>query len=364
MTWRVVRPSPSSAAWTQRAPRNGQRISPVAWIGNSSEFPPKSISQPSLRKTPSSDCQLSARRGSSQKRIASWASSGVDVQPQPRVGQAAELAQGGHDDGPIAAGGFFRTVIGRHFRQDEAGQGFLDFQREQAHGGRFARLDGEVQARITSGIPYFPAMKTILPPGASRGMLCPQRNPWQPRTTKSGAKSPNRRDGPMRSSGSSGSRRVCCCCLSLVKYSPADLPELARLPVIGGFLEPIADKSGAPGENLIGPVGGILGFLQILLFGAASYLMPVGFHLVRHRQAGLRRADLAAGGDGILHPAVGRCRLAGRGGFLFHGMGARAATSNGPGGVIGNGVGGFVLTNVIGRAGTLDSDQRRSIWSR
>ena len=65
--------------------------------------------------------------------------------------------------------------------------------------------------------------------------------------------------------------------LSLVKYSPADLCKPARLPLIGGFLEPLADKSGTPSENLIGPVGGILGFLQILLFGAAAYLVSVGF---------------------------------------------------------------------------------------
>ncbi|NJM39019.1 MAG: hypothetical protein HC845_14820 [Akkermansiaceae bacterium] len=58
--------------------------------------------------------------------------------------------------------------------------------------------------------------------------------------------------------------------LSLVKYSPADLPRW-------GLLEAFAGKTGAKGENLIGPVGGILGFLQILLFGAAGGLISVGF---------------------------------------------------------------------------------------
>ena len=57
--------------------------------------------------------------------------------------------------------------------------------------------------------------------------------------------------------------------LSLVKYSPADLPKW-------GLLEAFAGKSGAAGANLIGPVGGVLAFLQILLFGAAGYLIPVG----------------------------------------------------------------------------------------
>ena len=34
--------------------------------------------------------------------------------------------------------GFFPAVIGDHFRQDEAGQGFLDSERKQAHGRRLA----------------------------------------------------------------------------------------------------------------------------------------------------------------------------------------------------------------------------------
>ena len=58
--------------------------------------------------------------------------------------------------------------------------------------------------------------------------------------------------------------------LSLIKYSPADLPKWGPLGVF-------ADKSGSGGENLIGPLGGLVAFLQILLFGAASYMIPVGF---------------------------------------------------------------------------------------
>ena len=58
---------------------------------------------------------------------------GLDGEPQPGIREAAELAEGGHDDGPIPPGGFVRTVIGGHFRQDKAGEGFLDFQGEQAH---------------------------------------------------------------------------------------------------------------------------------------------------------------------------------------------------------------------------------------
>ncbi|MGL4399488.1 MAG: DNA translocase FtsK 4TM domain-containing protein [Luteolibacter sp.] len=140
--------------------------------------------------------------------------------------------------------------------------------------------------------------------------------------------------------------------LSLVKYSPADLRGLAKLPIIGGFLEPIADKSGTPGENLIGPVGGILGFLQILLFGAASYLVPVGF-------VWFGIVKLAF--DARIWPraVMGFCILLLAGAVwldaanIFFAEWAVRCSPNGPGGIIGNGVGGFVLTNVIGRAGTL-----------
>ncbi len=118
--------------------------------------------------------------------------------------------------------------------------------------------------------------------------------------------------------------------LSLVKYSPADLQGLAKLPILGGFLEPIADKSGAPGENLIGPVGGILGFLQILLFGAASYLVPVGFIWfgIVKLAFDARIWPRAVMGFCILLLA-GR-RLAGCGEDLFRGMGRAVAARTAP----------------------------------
>jgi len=139
--------------------------------------------------------------------------------------------------------------------------------------------------------------------------------------------------------------------LSLVKYSPADLVGPSKLPLIGGFIEPIADKSGATSENLIGPVGGILGFLQILLFGAAAYLIPVGF---------IWFGIIKLAFDTRIWPraVMGFCILLLAGASwldaaaFFQDWAARCSP-NGPGGVIGNGVGGFVLTHVIGRAGTL-----------
>ena len=133
--------------------------------------------------------------------------------------------------------------------------------------------------------------------------------------------------------------------LSLVKYSPADLPRW-------GILEAFAGKSGAAGENLIGPVGGILGFLQILLFGAVGCLLPVGFiwfgiiklafdgRIWPRAVAGFSVLLLA--GSAWLHTAD----------FFFKNW-AQSCHINSPGGVIGSGLGGFVLTSVIDRAGTL-----------
>ncbi|NQX02340.1 DNA translocase FtsK 4TM domain-containing protein [bacterium] len=140
--------------------------------------------------------------------------------------------------------------------------------------------------------------------------------------------------------------------LSLLKYSPADLRGPAGLPFIGGFLEPFANKSGAPSENLIGPVGGILGFLQILLFGAAAYLLSVGF---------IWFGIIKLAFDGRIWPraVIGLCILLLAGSIwldaaeVFFAQWAGRCSPNGPGGVVGHGVGGWLVANFIGRAGTL-----------
>jgi len=133
--------------------------------------------------------------------------------------------------------------------------------------------------------------------------------------------------------------------LSLVKYSPADLPRW-------GMLEAFAGKSGAASENLIGPAGGVLGFLQILLFGAAGGLIPVGliwFGIVKLAfngkvwpRAVIGFSVLLLAGAAWLHAAD-----------IFFKEWSQNCSLNSPGGVIGAGLGGFVLTNVIGKAGTL-----------
>jgi S-DNA-T family DNA segregation ATPase FtsK/SpoIIIE len=134
--------------------------------------------------------------------------------------------------------------------------------------------------------------------------------------------------------------------LSLVKYSPADLPKW-------GMLEAFASKSGATGENLIGPVGGILGFIQILLFGAAGCLIPVGFIWFGVVKLAFDRPiwPRAVIGFSMLLFAGAAWLDAANYFFLDWAKGCNLTGS--PGGVVGDGLGGFVLMNLIGRAGTM-----------
>lgn len=133
--------------------------------------------------------------------------------------------------------------------------------------------------------------------------------------------------------------------LSLVRYSPADLPRF-------GFLEAFSGKSGLKGENLIGPVGGVLGFLQILLFGAAGFLASVGFiwfGIVKLAYDGRIWPRATIGFVVLLLAGAAFLDAAD---FFFVDW-ARRCNLSSPGGVIGDGLGGFVLTNLLGRVGTM-----------
>ena len=133
--------------------------------------------------------------------------------------------------------------------------------------------------------------------------------------------------------------------LSLVKYSPADLPKW-------GLFEAFSGKTGIEGENLIGPVGGVLGFSQILLFGAAGGLISVGFiwfgmiKLILNGRiwprATVGLVILLLAGATWLHAAD----------YFFKDW-ALGCSLNAPGGVVGEGIGGYVLGNLIGKVGTL-----------
>ncbi len=176
-------------------------------------------------------------------------------------------------------------------------------------------------------------------------MLCPQRNRMAAKDNKKRGELPEPTRWSNEITGIIWITAGLLLLLSLVKYSPADLPKWWPLRAESG-------NTVRSGENLIGPVGGILGFIQILLFGAASYLVSVGFiwfgivklafdtRIWPRAVMGLCILLLAA--SAWLHAAD-----------VFFKDWARHCNLNSPGGVIGDGLGGFVLTNVIGRAGTL-----------
>ena len=137
--------------------------------------------------------------------------------------------------------------------------------------------------------------------------------------------------------------------LSFMSYSPAGLPW--ELPLMG-FLEPFADKSGAEGGNLIGPVGSILGFLQILMFGAAGAFLSVSlvwFGVARFVFGHAGWTRLLIGFAVVLLAGSAWLDAAG----IFFERWAENCNNVGPGGVMGAALGGTVLQSVIGRAGTL-----------
>ncbi len=141
--------------------------------------------------------------------------------------------------------------------------------------------------------------------------------------------------------------------LSLVSYTPADLPQR-------WFFEAFADKTGAPRTNLIGPFGGIIGFCQIVLFGAASYFLPVGliwFGILKVAFDGrlwpkpligfavllLSGATFFASAGIFFADWADRCHLPGAGGVMGKVIGGIDAKGDGIG----------ILSMFIARAGTL-----------
>ena len=134
--------------------------------------------------------------------------------------------------------------------------------------------------------------------------------------------------------------------LSQLSYSPADLPEWS-------IFDLFADTGEADGENWLGPVGGILAFLQILVFGAAGWIFSLGFIwfgvlklAFKSRlwpRITLGHAVALVTGAVFLHAA----------GIFFAEWAARCNLSGRPGGVIGQALGGSLLMPVIGKAGTI-----------
>ncbi|MES2995449.1 MAG: DNA translocase FtsK [Verrucomicrobiota bacterium] len=133
--------------------------------------------------------------------------------------------------------------------------------------------------------------------------------------------------------------------LSMVRYSPADLPDW-------GVFEPVAGRKGAIGHNLIGPVGGVLSFLQFLLFGAAACFLPISliwFGIVKtfydhplwpRKAVGL--IMLLVSGAAFLHAAD----------WLFTSW-AQRCQINSPGGVIGQLLSSLVFGPFVSRIGVM-----------
>lgn len=51
----------------------------------------------------------------------------LDMEAQAGIGESTELPERSDDDGAVTTGGFLRPMVGGHFRQDPAGERFLDF---------------------------------------------------------------------------------------------------------------------------------------------------------------------------------------------------------------------------------------------
>jgi S-DNA-T family DNA segregation ATPase FtsK/SpoIIIE len=134
--------------------------------------------------------------------------------------------------------------------------------------------------------------------------------------------------------------------LSLLSYSPADLPDWR---MFGLF----ADDSEARGDNWLGPVGGILAFTQILIFGAAGWMLSIGFiwfGVMKLAFKGRLWPRMALGhavalvaGAVFLHAA----------GMLFMDWVERCNLKGRPGGVIGQALGDSLLMPLIGKPGTI-----------
>jgi len=126
--------------------------------------------------------------------------------------------------------------------------------------------------------------------------------------------------------------------LALVSYTPADRPGWASW--FGSH------------ANFIGPVGGVVAWVQIWLFGAAAWLIPVAmiwfgvmkmaFDKPLWPRSVVGFAALLVSGACFLHAAD----------WFFTDWASRCE-ARGPGGVIGSGLGGLLLSHIIGRAGTL-----------
>ena len=133
--------------------------------------------------------------------------------------------------------------------------------------------------------------------------------------------------------------------LSLLSFSPADLPKC-------GMFEPIADKSGARGGNWLGPVGGVLAYMMILLFGAAGWMLALGFIWFGVVKLVFRWRLWPRIALGLVVVLLAGAISLDAAGIFFDEWAARCRVPS-PGGVIGHGLGYFAFVKIIGTAGAI-----------
>ena len=141
--------------------------------------------------------------------------------------------------------------------------------------------------------------------------------------------------------------------LSLVSYTPGDLP--IKIPftdwaLLSGFALDL--EANNPRENWIGPIGTLLGFIQIQIFGVAAFLLPLGMLWL-----GVGRLFLGAAYS--LRTTIGFCVCLVSGASLvavqesFFPSWKEAYLIAGPGGVVGEGLGVVVLKGMLSSAGSI-----------
>ena len=124
--------------------------------------------------------------------------------------------------------------------------------------------------------------------------------------------------------------------VSLLKFTPVDFVDWK---VVGNFAPEGAEDG--PTQNLIGPLGALVGFVFVFLFGAASYLVAVGTIWLGVAVAWVKSTlgvrTLLGFGTLMLASAA-----------LFNVLGLFDGQSHGrwPGGALGEGVGHYVFQNL------------------
>lgn len=141
--------------------------------------------------------------------------------------------------------------------------------------------------------------------------------------------------------------------LSLISYTPGDLPM--RVPVLGWtWLEDYAmqAEANAPRHNLIGPVGALLGFVQMQLFGAAAYLLPVALLWMGVAKLTMGAQFSWRTWSGLAVLLVSGACILGVHPFFFEEWKSRYVIA-GAGGAIGKGLGFYVFKNLLNTAGSV-----------